>query len=409
MTVSNQYGHADEQGNVFLTTGSEPVKVGQYVAGTPQEGLEFFTRKFDELQAEIALSVARLKEGKATPDSVKPLLDKIAAAIENPTMLGDLAGLPSLKAELEELVDKRKAEVSAAKAAAKQAAVARRTAIVEAAEALVESKQWKSAGEKFKELLDEWKTLPRGERGVEQELWKRFSHARTAFDRARRAHFSTLDDTRAQAQGAKQAVLAKARELADSTDWKQTGDAFKELMAQWRTLPRAAKSTEDKLWAEFKELQDKFFQARAAAMAERDEALGGNLTVKLDLLARAEALLPIVDADKAKAAMRDIQEAWEKAGHVPRAEKEKVERRLKAVEDAIRKVADEHWHRTKPEVIDRANSLVTSFEANIAKLDDQIAAARAAGRTQEAERLAGQRESAVALLEAARASAAGLG
>ena len=409
MTVSNQYGHADEQGNVYLTTGPEPVKVGQYVAGTPAEGLEFFTRKFEELQAEIALTLSRLRDGKATPDAVKPVLDKIAAAVASPNMLGDIASLPALATQIDELLDKRKAEVSAAKAAAKAAAVAQRTALVEAAESLAASTQWKATGEKFKELLDQWKKLPRGDRGIEQELWKRFSHARSTFDRARRAHFSALDDVRAEAVEAKEAVLKKARALADSTDWKQTSDTLRDLMAQWKTLPRGAKATEDKLWAEFKEIQDKFFQARSAAQSQRDEALGGNLSVKMDLLARAEALLPIVDADKAKATMRDIQELWERAGHVPRADKDKIERRLKAVEDAIRKVADEAWRRSKPEVVDRANTMVASFEDKIAKLDAQIAAATAAGKSQDAAALQSQRDNLAGLLDAARAGAAGLG
>jgi mevalonate kinase len=107
--------------------------------------------------------------------------------------------------------------------------------------------------------------------------------------------------------------------------------------------------------------------------------------------------------------LRDIQEAWEKAGHVPRNDKDKIERRLKAVEDAIRKVQEEHWHRSKPEVVDRANSLVTSFEASIAKLEKQKAAAVAAGKTGDVTKLDEQITQAQGLLAAARSGAATLG
>jgi mevalonate kinase len=113
--------------------------------------------------------------------------------------------------------------------------------------------------------------------------------------------------------------------------------------------------------------------------------------------------------ESAKAALRDIQEAWEKAGHVPRNDKDKVERRLKAVEDAIRKVQEEHWHRSKPEVVDRANSLVTSFEASITKLEKQKSAAQAAGKTSDVTKLEAQITQAQSLLEAARSGAATLG
>ena len=114
------------------------------------------------------------------------------------------------------------------------------------------------------------------------------------------------------------------------------------------------------------------------------------------------------NVDAAKAVLREIQETWEKAGHVPRNEKEKIERRLKAVEDAIRKVAEEQWHRTKPEVVERANSLVSSFETSIAKLEKQLAAAVAAAKSSEEAKLSAQLAQAKELLEAARSGAATL-
>jgi hypothetical protein len=218
-----------------------------------------------------------------------------------------------------------------------------------------------------------------------------------------------LDATRTEAVSAKKSLIKKADELAESTDWANTTTAFKKLMDDWKVTARAAKGQEEKLWAEFKAAQDKFFANRNAANSLRDEEFGKNLEVKLELLAKAESLLPITNVDSAKAALRDIQEAWEKAGHVPRNDKEKVERRLKAVEDAIRNLQEEQWHRTKPEVVDRANSLVTSFEASIAKLEKQRDSALAAGKSSDVAKLEAQIAQAQGLLEAARSGAATLG
>jgi ElaB/YqjD/DUF883 family membrane-anchored ribosome-binding protein len=159
------------------------------------------------------------------------------------------------------------------------------------------------------------------------------------------------------------------------------------------------------LWARFKAIQDSFYDARNAASAERDTALGGNLEIKMSLLEKAEALLPIVDLDKAKLALREIQESWEKAGHVPRADKERVERRMKAVEDAIRKAGEELWNRTKPEVVDRANGLVASFESQLDKLSKQISSAA----QDERPKLEAAKAQVEALLEAARKGASRLG
>ncbi len=409
MTTSNEHGRVDEQGNVFLKTPEGEVKVGQYAAGEPQEGLAFFTKRYEDIVAEIGLALDRLKEGKANPDSVKALIERIEATLTSPNMLGNLDKLREHKSSIEEQFAVRKEEIAAKKAEAKAAALSRREEIVALAESLVDSTQWKATGEKYKTLLDEWKTLPNADRAKEQELWKRFSHARSAFDKARRTYFHNLDEARADAQSAKKAIIAKAHELAESTEWGATTGAYKNLMNDWKNLPRAAKSAEDKLWSEFKAAQDKFFDARNAALSVRDEELSGNLTVKLSLLEKAEALLPIKDVEAAKAAMREIQEHWEKAGHVPRNDKEKVERRLKAVEDAIRKLTEEQWNRSKPEVVERANGLVAQFEASVAKLEAQIEVALAASKSDEAARLQASRDQAQALLDAARAGAANLG
>ncbi len=57
-----------------------------------------------------------------------------------------------------------------------------------------------------------------------------------------------------------------------------------------------------------------------------------NLAAKEALATEAEALLPVGDLASAKASLRDIQERWEKIGHVPRADKERIEGRLRRVE-----------------------------------------------------------------------------
>lgn len=401
MTTTNEFGYVDETGNVFLNGTPDPIKVGQYAAGDPSEGLAFFTKRYEDLLAEIELAAIRLKDGKGNLDTVTALIARIEKSLAEPNLVGDLEKIRAGKEKLLAGFAEKKAAAVAKKSEIKAAALARREELVALSESLEKSNAWKVTGEKYKELLAEWKKLPTTDRAKEQELWKRFSHARSGFDKARRAYFSTLDASRAQAVTAKQAIIKKAAELAESSDWAATTTTYKKMMDEWKTLARAAKGEEEKLWTEFKGVQDKFFTKRNAANSVRDEEFTKNLVIKLELLKRAEALLPITNVEVTKSALRDIQETWEKAGHVPRNDKEKIERRLKAVEDAIRKVTEEQWHRTKPEVVQRANSLVTSFEASIAKLEKQLAAAKVG----EEAKLATQLNQAKELLAAARSGA----
>ena len=166
------------------------------------------------------------------------------------------------------------------------------------------------------------------DKATEDELWKRFSHARTTFDRKRRQHFGALDEQRSHARAVKERLIARAEELSASTDWAGTSNAFRDLMTEWKAAGRTARKEDDALWARFRAAQDTFFAARTAAHEETEAEFRGNLALKEALLEEAERLVPVRDAQAARAALRDIQDRWEAAGKVPRADLGRVEARL---------------------------------------------------------------------------------
>jgi hypothetical protein len=246
----------------------------------------------------------------------------------------------------------------------------------------------------------------RSTRDAEQELWKRFSGARSTFDKARRAHFATLDATRKEAAAVKEGIIARAEELSTSTDWVETARAYRGLMDEWKAAPRAGRADEDRLWARFRAAQDTFFEARNAANAERDEDQRANLRAKEELAAEAEALLPIRDLAATRAALRSIAERWNAIGHVPRADRDRVEGRLRKVEDAAHRFEQDQWRRTDPAKRALAESTVATFRDSLAKLEVEAAAAAEAGDERKAADLSGRVTQTRALLEAAENSLA---
>ncbi|WP_448629369.1 DUF349 domain-containing protein [Cellulomonas soli] len=262
-----------------------------------------------------------------------------------------------------------------------------RTQIVEQAEKIAGTDpsriQWRPAGEQLRTLLDQWKEAqrsgPRLDRPSEEALWKRFSHARTTFDRERRHFFAELETRNASAKSAKAALVEEAERLRTSTDWGATAGAYRDLMAQWKASGRASRSDDDALWARFRAAQDAFFAARDAASAATDTEFRANLEVKEALLTEAEALLPIADLNAAKATLRSIQDRWESAGKVPRGDVQRVEGRLRAVETAIRDADQAQWRRTNPETRARAEGAAAQLEQAIAGLEADLAAAEAKG------------------------------
>lgn len=404
--IEQTTGRVTDDGTVYvIRPDGEEVAVGQWAAGAPAEGLAFFQRKYAGLLTEGELLVKRLLEGKAPVDSAAPVVAKLRETIATPNVVGDLAKLAAVADQLEAAADERRAKVSAERAALRAANAAAREAIVTEAEGLANSTSWKAAGERFKELQAQWSALPRSERSgreAEQELWKRFSAARSAFDKLRRAHFAQLDTSRKEATAVKEKLIAQAVALSTSTDWAETAREYRSLMDAWKAAPRAGRAEEDKLWARFREAQDVFFDARTAAASARDGDQRENAVAKEALAAEAEALLPIKDAAAVRSALRSINERWGAIGHVPRSDRDALEGRLRKVEEAIRRHEEDHWRRTDPAKRALAESTASTFQTSLSKLEAQREAAEAAGNTKQANDLANRIAQTRMLLEAAQ-------
>ncbi|EUA34447.1 hypothetical protein I552_5230 [Mycobacterium xenopi 3993] len=145
-----------------------------------------------------------------------------------------------------------------------------------------------------------------------------------------------------RARDTKERLCQRAEELAESTDWSTTSAEFRKLLGEWKAAGRAAREVDDALWRRFKAAQDKFFQARNAATAERDAELRANAAAKEALLAEAEKL-DTSNHDAARAALRSIAERWDKIGKVPRERSAELERRLRAVEKRVRDATEPTW------------------------------------------------------------------
>jgi capsule polysaccharide export protein KpsE/RkpR len=241
---------------------------------------------------------------------------------------------------------------------------------------------WKTSGDRLRVLFDEWRRLQRDSRldkHTEDDLWKRFSHARTTFDRKRRHYFGALDEERNAAKHLKEDLVKQAEELSTSTDWSATAVAYRDLMNRWKEAGRAAKRDDDALWTRFRAAQDAFFAARQAANSQVDAEFSENLAQKEALLVEAEALLPVRDLGAAKAGLRDLQARWDAIGKVPRTEMARIEARLRKVEQTIRDYEQDRWKRSNPEARARASDLVAQLEKTIAGLETDLAKAEAAG------------------------------
>jgi len=384
-----RWGRTDDTGTVYVRSGDGERAVGSWQAGDPAEGLLHYARRFDDVRTEVELLHTRLESGTGDAKQTLTSAKHVHASLDSAAVVGDLA---ALRARIDYVIARAEYVIEQgrqAREAARAEGVARKQALVEEAERIgADSTQWKSAGDRLREILDEWKGIKGLDRKTDEALWKRFAKARDTFNRRRGAHFADLDRQRAIARQRKEELVEEAERLAESDDWGPTSTRFKQLMVDWKAAGRANKEVEDLLWQRFRTAQDSFFARRTEVRDERDAELVRNAKLKEDLLNEAQRIDPAADLDASRATLHRLQDQWEQIGKVPRERVRELEARFRAIEDRVRSAADAHWRQTDPEAQARA----AQFRERVEQFESQAAKARAAGNERRAEQAQAQAE-----------------
>ncbi len=374
-----QWGRVDESGNVYCRVPDGERHVGQAPDMTAEDALAFYGRKYDDLRLKVAMLRYRLETEHVAPDDAAGTVKHLRTEIAEAHVVGDLAGLDSQLDRLEEQIAEAR-EVRKARRA-EQVAKARveKDRIVADAEVISTGTDWRHGADKLRSLLEQWKALPRLDKRTDDELWHRFSSARTTYTRRRKAHFAEQAEQREGAKVVKLKLIKEAEALSGSTDWGPTSGAYRELMRRWKAAGPAPRDVDEDLWRRFRSAQDIFFGARDAANRATDAEYAANAATKQKLLLEAEALLPVTDLAAAKTAFRGIADRWDAAGKVPREKMRDLEGRMRKVEQAIRSVEDHAWRNSNPEARARAADTVAQLETSLSELEQKRAKAEAAG------------------------------
>jgi hypothetical protein len=399
---TNPWGRVDDEGNVYVKTTDGERLIGQWPGGDPAEAMSLYVRRYEGLEVEVDLLEKRLEGGALSPDDAAKAVTKVRAQIVDAQAMGDLDSLLKRLDALQPAIDKQREQRKVERAAKVAEAHTEKTRIADEAEKIAAGSDWKAGADKLRALLDEWKALPRLSKSADDELWHRFSTARTAYTRRRKTHFGEQSTLREHAKTIKEKLIVEAEALSTSTEWGPTAGKYRDLMAEWKKAGSAPRNVEDKLWKRFRAAQDAFFTARDEANAKLDAEYEVNAEKKLEILAEAEKLLPIKDIDAARKAWLDIADRWEAAGKVPRARISEFEARIRKVEQAVREATESKWKKTDPEKSARADDMISKLQRAIDEVGEKIAAAEAKGDKKKVKDLEADKASKEAFLDMAK-------
>ena len=404
------WGRVAEDGTVYVRTSDGERAVGSYEAGTPDEALDFFTKRFDELEGKVRLLEQRVASGRLGPDEAHSSVKALREQVTDAHAVGDLVSLAGRLDALAPLIAAQRSARREERAQRTAESKAAKELIVTEAERLAESTDWRNGANRLRDLLTSWKELPRLDKAADDALWRRFSTARTTYTRHRKAHFAEEHERRDGARVVKERLVKEAEAISASTDWGATAGRYRDLMREWKAAGPAPRDIDDKLWQRFRGAQDVFFGARDSANAELDKEFAANADVKEQLLVEAEELASQVqsesaDLDAIKRSFRDVADRWDEAGKVPRDRMKDLEGRMRKVEQAIRSVEDQQWSARDPEKSARADDMIGMLEAGIADTRAKLDKATSSGDDRRAKDLEAELANKQAFLDMAKKAA----
>ena len=242
--------------------------------------------------------------------------------------------------------------------------LAQKTAICEQVEgldlsALKTFADWNALTEKVIELQAQWKTIGFAPQKMNVQIFERFRNACDEFFNRKQEYFKTVRNSLNENYEKKLALCEKAEALKDSQDWKATTDALIELQKQWKEIGTVPKKVSEEIWKRFNDACDAFFAAKKEATSDQRQEQTENLAKKKSIIERLAAIDPKDLENELREKLREAQDEWNKIGHVPFKEKDKLFKAFREQMDRLYGAANENATRRR----------VNKFKSDIAEGD----------------------------------------
>ncbi len=217
----------------------------------------------------------------------------------------------------------------------------RKTELCEKVEAIAQEENkgagdWEKRTKQIIELQAEWKTIGFAPQKMNVKIFERFRAACDDFFTRKAEYFKDMKQRFAENAEKKRALIEKAKELQDSTDWKSTSDKMIALQKEWKTIGMVPKKLGDQLWNDFLAACNKFFEARNEATAGARSEERSNLEAKRGIIEQLKELAENA-TDDIQEKVHELVEQYNQVGHVPYKEKDKLYKEYREVLDKLYK------------------------------------------------------------------------
>lgn len=190
-------------------------------------------------------------------------------------------------------------------------------ALAKEADVLADSNTWKETTQAFKDLAEKWKHIGFVDKHRNDELWNRIEAAKNKFYDRKRQNHEDINKELLQNLDLKMEMVEKAEKLAASEEWKDTTEAFHNLMEEWKKTGRTIHDKNEELWHRFITAKNTFFEKKKAHFDIIQQEQEANLLAKTTLAEKAESLKDSTEWAVTAQAFTELMDQWKKIGRVP--------------------------------------------------------------------------------------------
>jgi hypothetical protein len=177
-------------------------------------------------------------------------------------------------------------------------------------------KEWNQKTQEILDVQKRWEAVGGVSRNKSKEINKRFWAAFKSFFSNKNSFFKKLDEERDKNLQLKNEIVKKAQELKNNEDWDRTSNALKELQRQWKEVGPVPEKFREKVFQEFKEACDYFFEQRRGQFERQDHEQDENLKLKEAICADLEKAAE--DKTGSVEALRELSNRFNEIGFVPK-------------------------------------------------------------------------------------------
>ncbi len=176
---------------------------------------------------------------------------------------------------------------------------------------------WAAQVVKVEALRNEFFSTGKVPSEVNEETWMAFKTAVRSFNTLKNSFYKDIKKDQTDNLTKKQALVAKAVELQDSTDFATTTPIMKQIQEEWKTIGHVPRKFSDKLWAEFRAACNHYFDKLKESKNEENAEEIEAFEKKKEYLETIRAFEMTGDHKTDLDAIKAHIETWKGFGKVP--------------------------------------------------------------------------------------------